>query len=64
MSGSQVIYIDGIPLDEILPPERPQTFSCAVCYDDHPMEDCFIASMCRHKLCREAAREVILGAIK
>ncbi|BDA42122.1 probable ATP-dependent RNA helicase DEAH11, chloroplastic at C-terminar half [Coccomyxa sp. Obi] len=40
------------------------TFSCAVCYDDHPMEDCFIASMCRHRLCRDAAREVVLGAIK
>jgi hypothetical protein len=43
---------------------RETTFSCAVCYDEHSMEDCFIASMCRHRLCRDAAREVVLGAIK
>ncbi len=40
------------------------TFSCMICYDDHPMEDCFVASMCRHMMCRDAARQVILSAIR
>jgi hypothetical protein len=40
------------------------SFACAVCYDEHPMQDCFIASMCRHMLCRDAARGVVLAAIQ
>ena len=46
------------------PEENAATFSCQICYDDHPVEDLYIASMCRHKLCRDAAREVVLGAVR
>lgn len=56
---------EGVVAAEPEEPEPPATtFSCAVCYDDHPLEDCFIASMCRHKLCRDAAREVVLAAVR
>ena len=47
-----------------LPEDPCGTFACAVCYDEHPMQDCFIASMCKHKLCRDAARGVVLAAIQ
>ena len=62
VSGSQQDF-DEMPGVAMLQPKEA-TFSCAVCYDDHPIEDCYIASMCRHRLCRDAAREVILAAIK
>ncbi len=63
VSGSQLDPEDMLGVGPVLQP-REATFSCAVCYDDHPMEDCFIASMCKHRLCRDAAREVVLGAMK
>ena len=37
---------------------------CAVCYDEHDMGECYIASSCGHKLCRKAARGVLLAAIE
>ena len=50
--------------DPRAPPEDPAgTFQCCVCYDEHPMQEAFIASMCRHKLCRDAARGVVLAAM-
>jgi hypothetical protein len=57
-----------LPQQEV-PPTLPEadpagSFACAVCYDEHPMQDCFIASMCRHMLCRDAARGVVLAAIQ
>lgn len=61
---SQPTFVDSQQSLELAQEPVAATFSCAVCYDDHPMEDCFIASMCRHRLCRDAAREVVLGAIK
>ncbi|EIE20626.1 hypothetical protein COCSUDRAFT_57197 [Coccomyxa subellipsoidea C-169] len=63
VSGSQPDPEDMLGVGPVVQP-REATFSCAVCYDDHPMEDCFIASMCKHRLCRDAAREVVLGAMK
>ena len=50
-----------VALERPRAPER--TFECAICYDEHPMEDCYISSMCGHRMCRDAAREVTLGAI-
>ena len=42
--------------------------SCPGCwsrsFDNQPLQDCFIASMCGHLLCRDAARGVILAAIQ
>ncbi len=41
------------------------TFRCAVCLDDHPLEELFTASMCGHScMCREAARKTVLQAIR
>ena len=51
-----------VALERLRAPER--TFECAICYDEHPMEDCYISSMCGHRMCRDAAREVTLGAIR
>ena len=46
-------------------PRAPQrVFECAICYDEHLMEDCYIASMCGHRMCRDAAREVTLTAFR
>ena len=51
-------------------PEEPGTashelfFSCAICLEEHSMEDCYIARMCGHRMCRDAAREVVLGAVR
>ena len=39
-------------------------FSCAICFDEHSLEDCYIASVCGHRMCRDAAREVVLGAVR
>ena len=47
-----------------LPEDPAGTFQCCVCYDEHPMQEAFIASMCRHKLCRDAARGVVLAAMQ
>lgn len=45
--------------------KAPQgVFSCAICFDEHSLEDCYIASVCGHRMCRDAAREVVLGAIR
>ena len=41
-----------------------QVFDCAICFDEHSMEDCYIASACGHRMCRDAAREVVLNAIR
>ena len=47
------------------PGKAPQgVFSCAICFDEHSLEDCYIASMCGHRMCRDAAREVVLGAVR
>ena len=43
---------------------RQGVFSCAICFDEHSLEDCYIASMCGHRMCRDAAREVVLGAVR
>ena len=51
-----------VALERPRAPER--TFECAICYDEHSMEDCYISSMCGHHMCRDAAREVTLGAIR
>jgi len=47
-------------------PEKapPGVFNCAICFDEHSLEDCYIASMCGHRMCRDAAREVVLGAVR
>ena len=39
-------------------------FHCAICLDKHSMEDCYIASACGHRMCRDAARNVILEAVR
>ena len=39
-------------------------FSCAICLVEHSLEDCYIASACGHCMCRDAAREVVLGAVR
>ncbi len=39
-------------------------FSCAICFDEHSMEDCYVASACGHCMCRDAARKVVLGAVR
>lgn len=41
-----------------------RTFECAICYDEHSLEDCYIASMCGHRMCRDAARQIVLGAVQ
>ncbi len=40
------------------------SFSCPICLDEHSLEDCYIASACGHRMCRDAAREVVLGAVR
>ena len=39
-------------------------FSCAICLEEHSIEDCYIASACGHRMCRNAARQVVLGAVR
>ena len=43
---------------------RGRMFSCAICLDEHSMEDCYTASTCGHRMCRNAARKVVLGAVR
>ena len=50
-------------------PEEPEKashgmFNCAICLEEHSMEDCYMASMCGHRMCRSAARKVVLGAVR
>ncbi len=47
------------------PEEAPHgMFSCAICLDEHSMQDCYTASMRGHRMCRKAARKVVLGAVR
>ncbi len=54
--------LEAVP--EELKQELQGVFSCAICFDEHSMEDCYIARMCSHRMCRDAAREVVLGAVR
>ena len=49
------------PVECLRAPER--MFEHMICHDEHSMEDCYISSMCGHRMCRDAARKVTLGAI-
>ncbi|CAL5223008.1 g5459 [Coccomyxa viridis] len=40
------------------------SFSCPICLEEHSLEDCYIASACGHRMCRDAARKVVLGAVR
>jgi hypothetical protein len=50
------------PAPAIVPPPAkfiPKTFDCMVCGGTHPEDDLFIASRCKHELCRECATTYI-----
>ena len=54
--------LEAVP--EELKQELQGVFSCAICFDEHSLEDCYIARVCGHRMCRDAAREVVLGAVR
>ncbi|TYZ63217.1 hypothetical protein PybrP1_003214 [[Pythium] brassicae (nom. inval.)] len=44
-------------------PEPPRTMHCAVCMDDHLLEDVFLITGCDHTYCRDSMRTYILGKL-